>query len=137
MYPPQPSYGQLFSTKPVSFFSPVRTYFHFWKYLLIYDHLWESFLNHNCLWKSSFFLSKSIFNCVHLFISVRTYDHLQKYFLMCSHLWESIFLSPYENKQAYEYHHLKQNFYHQNTIMIFCWFRIFQFYVFYFEFFSF
>ena len=46
------------------------------------------------------------------------------------HLWESIFLSLYENKQAYQYHYLKQIFYHQNMIMIFCRFPMFPFYVF-------
>ena len=41
------------------------------------------------------------------------------------HLWFDFiwsFLSFHENKKAYEYHCLKQIFYHQNTIMIFCWF---------------
>ena len=80
------------------------------------DHLWEShlfiriFLNPSYLWES---------------------------LLIYDHLCESIFSSLYENKQAYESHHLKQLFYHQNTIMIFCWFHMFQVYDFCFEFFSF
>ena len=53
-----------------------------------------------------------------------------------AHLWEFIFLSLYENKLVYESHDLKQIFYHQNKIMIFCWFRMFQCYAFYFEFLS-
>ena len=57
--------------------------------------------------------------------------------LFYDRLCESIFVTPYENKQAYESDHLKQIFYHQNTIMIFCWLPKFPFYVFYFEFFSF
>ena len=50
------------------------------------------------------------------------------------YLWESIF---YENKPAYECHHLKQIFCHQRMIKIFCWFRLFQAYNFWLEFFSF
>ena len=72
--------------------------------------------------------------------------HLSRSYLyalvfICDHLWESFlfiriflvcdFLSLYENKLVYESHHLKQIFYHQNRIMISCWFRIFQVYVFY------
>ena len=70
----------------------------------------------------------------HLWSSVRmSFENL-------SHLWFDFiwsFLSLYENRQAYEYHCLKQIFYHQNTIMIFCWFDMFPFYVFCLEFFSF
>ena len=39
--------------------------------------------------------------------------------------------------ELYKHHHLKQIFYHQNIIMIFCWFHMFQFHVFSFKFFSF
>ena len=39
--------------------------------------------------------------------------------------------------EVYKHHHLKQIFYHQNMIMIFCWFHMFQFHVFSFKFFSF
>ena len=52
-------------------------------------------------------------------------------FFIYDHLWESIFSSLYENKRAYEYHYLKQIFYHQNMIMIFCWFHMFLFSVFF------
>ena len=82
----------------------------------IFDYLWESLL-----------FERTFLNPSHLWESLLIYDHL----------WESIFLSLYENKQVYEYHHLKQIFYHQNTIVISCWFLMFQFYDFYFEFFSF
>ena len=60
---------------------------------------------------------------VYLRSSVRIssfYKNLFKYLLIYDHLCESIFLSLYENKQAYEYRCLKQIFYHQNTVMIFC-----------------
>ena len=109
------------------FFSSPRNYFHLWKSLLIYDHLWESFLSHNHLWKS-FFICQNLFSseCTYFFLW-EFYDHLQKSFRIYDHLSESIFLSLYENKQVYEYHHLKQIFYHQNTIIIFCWFCIFHF----------
>ena len=60
---------------------------------------------------------------------------------ICTHLFLFViicdFLSLYENKQAYEYHHLKQIFYHQNMILIFSRFRMFPFYVFCLKFFSF
>ena len=66
--------------------------------------------------------------------------YLYTFIFICDHLWESIlfmeiflicdFLSLYENKQIYEYHHLKQIFCHQKQIMIFWWFRMFPFYVF-------
>ena len=65
-----------------------------------------------------------------LFMRIFLNPYLWESLLIYDHLWESVFLSLYENKQAYEYHHLKQNFYHQNTIMIFCWFHMFQGYVF-------
>ena len=92
------------------------TYFYLWKSLFIYDNLWESFL-----------FVRIFLNPSYLWESLLIYDHL------C----ESIFLSLWENKQEYEYHYLKQIFYHQNTLMIFCWFCMFQFYVFWFEFFLF
>ena len=53
------------------------------------------------------------------------------------YLYTLIFVSLYENKQAHEYHHLKQIFCHQKQIIIFCWFCLFPFYVFYLKFFSF
>ena len=79
----------------------------------------------------------------HLFLFVITCESLfflWEYFWIFSDLWSSVridFLSLYENKQTYESHHLKQIFYHQNAIMIFCWFRMFLFYIFCLEFFSF
>ena len=76
----------------------------------------------------------------YLWSSVRISSFYENFFL----LWESFVISIifvnlclYENKQVYEYHHLKKNFYHQNTTMIYCWFRMFQVLFFYFEFFSF
>ena len=43
---------------------------------------------------------------------------------ICIHLFSFViicdFLSLYENKPEYEYHNLKQIFYHQKQIMIFC-----------------
>ena len=39
--------------------------------------------------------------------------HLSLFVIICD------FLSLYENNQVYEYHHLKQIFYHQKQIMIF------------------
>ena len=74
---------------------------------------------------------------MHLFLFVTICENLFESLLIYDHLWESIFLSLYENKQVDEYHCLKQIFYHQNMIMIFCWFRMFPFYVFCLEFFSF
>ena len=68
----------------------------------------------------------------YLWSSVRTFficENLFLFVIIC------VNLCLYENKQAYECHHLKQIFYHQNTIMIFCWIRYFV--VFYFELFSF
>ena len=96
---------------PTRISSFVRTFF-------IYAHFWESLLY-----------------CNNLFLSLRT----------CSYLWSSVrifwsnflFYSLYENKQVYEYHHLKKIFDHQNMVMIFCWLRIFQIHVFCFEFFLF
>ena len=67
---------------------------------------------------------------MHLFLFVTICENLFESLLIYDHLWESIFLSLYENKQVDEYHCLKQIFYHQNMIMIFCWFRMFSFYVF-------
>ena len=76
------------------------------------------------------------FACMHLFLFVIICENLfflweSFWILICDHLWESNFVSLYENKLVYEFHHLK------HIIMIFCWFRMFQVYVFYFEFFSF
>ena len=77
---------------------------------------------------------------LYLYAFVFICNHLWEPFWISSYLWSSTriyFLSLYENNQAYENHHLKQIFYHQNMTMIFCRFRMFPFYVFYLEFFSF
>ena len=68
-----------------------------------------------------------------LFTHVCFCNQLWESFWISSHLWSSVwiyFLSLYENKQAHKFHHLKQIFYHQKQIMIFCWFCMFPFYVF-------
>ena len=69
-----------------------------------------------------FHLSKSFFICQNLFSSLRISSSLWSSVRISFYLWSSVriyFLSLHENKQVYEYHHLKQIFYHQNTIMIF------------------
>ena len=135
---PQPFYQQLFFTKfSTNFFttfiylhlcapilsvrtssyswSSVKISSHSWSPVRISSFLWESFSNPSYLWKS-----------------LLIYDHPWKFF--------STFFAFYnlcKNKQVYEYYHPKQIFYHQITIMIFCWFCMFQFYVFYFKFFLF
>ena len=84
------------------------------------------------------------FICMHLFLFVWILDYLWKSLLFVRISLNLFFfmiicanLCLYENKQAYESHHLKQIFYHQKQIIIFCWFYMFQFCVFCFEFFSF
>ena len=74
-----------------------------------------------------FHLSKSFFICQNLFSSLRISSSLWSSVRISFYLWSSVriyFLSLHENKQVYEYHHLKQIFYHQNTIMIFCWYFV-------------
>ena len=66
---------------------------HMWKFLLLWESFWIFFICEN------FFLLWESFG-----ISI-----------ICVNL---IFLSLYENKLAYECHHLKQIFHHQNTIRI-------------------
>ena len=115
--------------------SSVRTFSSWQEFLLIHDHLWESFI-----FCKNLLLVMIV--CENLFFFVRI-------FLNPSYLWESLhindrlleFCSPffpfysfYETKQAYEYHHLKQIFYHKN---MFCLLHMFQIYIFYFEFFWF
>ena len=73
---------------------------------------------------------------MHLFLFVNIYESFL-IFRICDHLWEYIFLNLYKNKLVYEYHHLKQIFYHQNMIIIICWFGMFPFYDLCLEFFSF
>ena len=79
------------------------------------------------IWENLFFLWESfwiLLICENLFL----------FMIICVNL---LFLSVYEHKSAYECHHSKQIFYHQNMVMIFCWFCMFPFYVFCFEFCSF
>ena len=83
-----------------------------------------SFFYHIFICVHPFYLSEPLLICQNLFLFVRTYfylwesllvyDHLWESFLVYDHLWKSIFLSLYENKYVYEYHH-------QNMIMIFYW----------------
>ena len=71
-----------------------------------------------------FYLSEPLLISQNLFLFVRTYFYLWESllvygrlwesFLVYDHLWKSIFLSLYENKYVYEYHH-------QNMMMIFYW----------------
>ena len=56
----------------------------------------------------------------HLFLFVTICENLFESLFIYDHLFESIFLSLYENKQEYEFHHLKQMLYHQKQMMIFC-----------------
>ena len=86
-------------------FWSVHAYFYLWESLLLYDHLWES------SWSSVRICVESLYESLYLL----------KVFI-CESL--------YENKQVNEYHDLKQFFYHQNTLMIFYWFRMFQFFLF-------
>ena len=92
-------------TIDVYLYQPTYREFICTKLFLFCDDLWESLLFMRIFLNLS--LSVIIFSS--LWLSVKIYDH------PC----ESIFLILYENKQAYEYHHLKQIFYHQNTITIF------------------
>ena len=80
----------------------VRTYFYFWSSAVRISSFYDNFL------KSFLF--------VRMFWNLFFYDHL----------WEFIFLSLYENKQACECRRLKQIFYHQNTVMVICWFHMYQ-----------
>ena len=111
-----------------------------WPDSLIY-HTADVYLLSTCL--SKIYLCARFFICDHLresLLFMRIFlnpSYLWESLLIYDHLCESIFLSLWENKQEYEYHYLKQIFYHQNTLMIFCWFCMFQFYVFWFEFFLF
>ena len=85
-----------------------------------------------------FYLSETIFHFLRLTFTCKNHFLFMIIFEnLYDHQQDSIFSSLYENKQAYQPHHLKQIFYHQNMIMIFCWFRMFQIYVFNFELFSF
>ena len=88
---------------------------------------------------------ENLFVCTYFYLceSLIISENLFLFMIISENLfysWSSVkiyFLSLYENKLVYESNYLKQIFYHQNTIMIFCWFRIFQFYLFCPEFISF
>ena len=91
-------------------------------FALIYNDLWESVLFIS-------FVPAYLIICMHVFCllsSVRIFM-----------IYVCVNLCFCDNKQVYEYHHLKQIFYHQKQIMIFCWFHMFQVCVFFFEFFLF
>ena len=106
------------------FFQP-----YFYALIFIYDHLWESFpfmrifLNlflFMIICKNLFLLWESFWISSYLWSPVKNfsfYENLFESLLVNDHLWE---LSLYENKRACESDHLKQIFYHQNMIMIFC-----------------
>ena len=68
----------------------------------------------------NFYLKKLFFFSFYYTIDVYPYQPTYQEFI-CTHLFLFViicdFLSLYENKQAYEYDHLKQIFYHQKQIM--------------------
>ena len=106
----QPPYGELFCINfttnflcHIYLFLFVRTYFYRSEPILICQNF---FVRQN--------LFSPVCSCFYLRESFILYDHLWKFLLVYDHLWESIFLSLYEKKQVYEYHRLKQIFYHQN-----------------------
>ena len=121
--------------------------------------VWKSFVLHFgafCAFKialiASLYYTTGVYPCqptyqeyifMHLFLFLiicENFFFLWEFFWISSYLWSSVriyFLSLYENKQEYEYHHLKQISCHnndKNRIMIFCWFLMFPFYVFCLEF---
>ena len=104
-------------------------------FMIIYENLFFFARIFSYSWSSvkiSSFFSESFWTlliCENLFLFMMICENFLAHFFA--------FYSLYENKQAYKYHHLKQIFYHINMIMIFCWLRMSQFYVSYFEFFSF
>ena len=104
-------------------------------FVSISSFLWELFFicEHLLFFMRNSFLSKSMsyFSWKVFFIP----EHL--FFFMITFFYFCFFLSLYENKQTYKSHHLKQIFYHQNMIMIFCRFCMFQTYDFWLEFFQF
>ena len=107
-------------------FSLAFTYYQQCAFIFICLHSFSSAFTY-------FYSYEPIFISQNLFLPVCTYSHLSESFktfscfLQCS--WKS--------SRVYEYHRLKQIFYHQKMIATFNWLPIFQFYVFYFEFFSF
>ena len=109
---------------------PLLIYDCLWQSLLIHDYLWESLLIFDHLWESLLF-------CENLFWILLICENLLLFMVICENILAQILLfTIFLNKQGYEYHHLKHILYYQNTIIIFRWFRMLQFYVFYFEFFS-
>ena len=75
----------------------------------------------------------TIITCENLSLFAKIYFHLSALIFFCENLMiicknlfvsmiicQNLFSCLYENKQVYEYHHLKQIFYHQNTIIILC-----------------
>ena len=130
MHSPQPLYGELFFTNLAPIF-----FYHIYLFIFVCTsfYLWEPlFLSA----RAYLHLPEFLFICQNMFLSVRTYFHLCA-LIICENLFlfmiifENLFLfmiicenlfffSLYQNNQAYEYHHLKQIFYHQKTIMMFC-----------------
>ena len=98
-----------------------------WK-SLFYENLFELFF----FVRVAFFWKKkeNCFDFFFLFVRISSsYGNLS--FHESSFLSARIYffsLSLYENKQAYQYHHLKRIFYHWKQIMILCRFRMFLFY---------
>ena len=126
MYPPQPAYRAFINMQSFLFVIICEN-------LFFYQNLFKSFLlvRFSSLCENFF---ESFF--MGIFFESLVSENLFDYLFIYDHPCESIFLSLYENKQAYEFH-LKQISCHQNMIMIFCLFRMFLFYAFCFEFFSF
>ena len=92
---------------------------------------------------------RHIIVCTHLFSSVRIsfyenllylpeflfYENFFEFLFICEN--QFFFLRSLWKWASVSMHYLKHIFYHRNTIMIFCRFRMFQVYVFCVEFFSF
>ena len=88
-----------------------------------------------------------IFICVPLLLSVKISSYLwssvrifsYSWLIICENLsWNLLaFYNLFQNKQAWECHHLRRMFYHQNMIMIICLLHMYQFCIICFEFFSF
>ena len=99
---------------------------------LIFSYLWSSL---RIFWISSYLWSHvqiSPFLWELIFIHENLFFSWELFFLfICGNL------CLYDNKQAYEFHHLKQISCYQNMIMIFCLFDMLLFCAFCFEFFSF
>ena len=74
---------------------------------------------------SRIYLYRLIFICDHLWESI-LFTRISSY----DHLCESTFLSVYENKLVYEYHHFKKNLLSSKRDNNICWVCMFQFYVF-------